>query len=314
VMTRKRRDYRLLAVIMGILILIFMIDNKASWLGIGASALYLAWKIGDFKGRASGRVVAIACVGVLFIGAFVLVRAVSGSLVKFSAIATALKDGEVLRLGKIKAYRDIVSAWSENPLRILVGAGAANMYSRASRQFYLVRLDTMYSNPDKVEMSEFAERQSNSMGSLIQATGRTSFYSKFYRGRDDQIRAIGSGQVDTPFSPYAGLLGETGVLGFLIYMSFYWTVLKRLGHILPLYRHDPNFFPLLLAAQGFLIYTLVNSVYGPWLETGRMTTILWSLIALCFIYHEMRQRDANAATPSSRPAHSPYEFGIPAQA
>jgi len=120
------------------------------------------------------------------------------------------------------------------------------------------------------------------MGGVIEPTAAVEpFYKRFFINR--KIFAIGSAQVDSPFSAYSGLLGETGIIGMIIYMSFYVGAFRRLKTYWVPYSHDPVIFPMLTATLGFLVYTLAVSIYNPWLETGRMTTLLWSMIGLLFM-------------------------------
>ena len=58
-----------------------------------------------------------------------------------------------------------------------------------------------------------------------------------------------------------------------------------------IYKDDPNIFPLVVAATGFLVYLVVISIYSTWLETTRMTTILWSMIVVVFKYHELERSE-----------------------
>jgi hypothetical protein len=44
-----------------------------------------------------------------------------------------------------------------------------------------------------------------------------------------------------------------------------------------------------------MIYILVNSIYGPFLETTRYTTLVWSMIALACIYARAEERAGRGA-------------------
>jgi hypothetical protein len=136
---------------------------------------------------------------------------------------------------------------------------------------------------------------SSSMGGVVNQTSRTPYYDKYY-SQSDQVFAIGTIQVDSPFSPYAGLIGETGILGTWLYLSIYVFALKRLWRWLEVCRTNQDIFPLVVTAFGFLVYVLVNSIYGPFLETTRLTTILWSMIALVYSYVRLDQRESALAS------------------
>src|SRR5262249_549451 len=148
---------------------------------------------------------------------------------------------------------------------------------------------------------------SNSMEGVIEPTSAVEpFYRRFYVKR--QIYAVGTGQVDSPFASYVGLLGETGLIGFSIYLRFYLAVFRLVGKSSTVHRTDSNVFPLITASMGFLVYTLTVSLYNPWMETGRMTTILWLMIAIVCQYGERCGNEKDKAnTISDRvPSSSSY--------
>ncbi|GEM_PF-2367956 len=283
----KRKRY-ILAILL-ILVLAVSVDNKASWLGTACALALVLWRLDLLKlqqFRTLGPILLILSLGV---GIAFLATRTSSSLIKYQRLWEVLSSGNATQLGKVKAYIDIARSHLTHPHMIFVGAGPSTMYSRASRQFYLdaTSRQTLYMNPDvasaelqDVRMSRDAA--SSAMQGVVTRTYRAPYYLNFYSGRE-AIWAIGSGQVDTPFSPYAGLLGETGVLGFLLYVGIYGMTLRRLASMLPVARQHVGAFPILTAAGGLMLYILVNSVYGPFLETTRYTTLLWSMVALCAI-------------------------------
>jgi hypothetical protein len=217
-----------------------------------------------------------------------IVAIASPSLGKFDGLGEAWETDNVMNLGKIKAYRDVFAAFQTYPIMALFGSGPGTFYSRAGQQFYIVSTDIFW-NPSRY-LQFLATRKSNSMGGVIEPTVSVEpFYKKFYV--NDKIYSVGTGQVDSPFSSYAGLLGETGAIGTVIYLSFYIAIFRRLGRYCSAYRRDPNIFPLITTSIGFLIYTMVVSTYNPWLETGRMTTILWAILAIVCQYAERKQSE-----------------------
>jgi hypothetical protein len=58
-----------------------------------------------------------------------------------------------------------------------------------------------------------------------------------------------------------------------------------------------------------MIYILVNSIYGPFLETTRYTTLLWSMIGLVCIYAQAAERRSAAEEE-----HVACESGEPSDA
>lgn len=263
------------------------IDNKASLLGAVCSIALVCWHLSGNKRnllRLGGFAVGVGMIGLAVAFA---AKKTSTSLSHVDALVEGLKTGQVANLGKVKAYLDIAKSHFASPYMLLVGSGPSTFYSRGCRQFYLSQAvrTKMYLDPSMLDSAISIDRGvgSDSMGGLIATTLRDPYYSQFY-GDLDRIYAVGSIQVDSPFSPLAGLLGETGLLGTWLYLGCYFAVFRRLTAWVPLYSNDPNIFPLLITTLGFMVYMVVNSIYGPFLETTRLTTILWSMVALVTIY------------------------------
>jgi len=283
---RKRTKYR--AFIIALLLLIPLVDNKASWAGVIGALYLLMSQLGGVSGKRLNYVVGFA----VLIIAFITAASLSPSLVKFEGLTEAWQTGNLSNLGKIKAYRDVFAAFEQYPYMTLFGSGPGTFYSRAGQQFYVVSADIFW-NPERY-LTSLKGRTSNSMSGLIEPNvSLEPFYKRFYL--NDKIYSVGTAQVDSPFASYAGLLGETGVIGTAIYLSFYIGIFRRLKRYCTEYRNDPNIFPLVTTSIGFLVYTAIVSLYNSWLETGRMTTILWVTIAIVCQYAERFQSDRGKA-------------------
>jgi len=268
------------AFVFAILVLIPFVDNKASWLGVIFTLYFLMTRLGHVAGSRAKHLITFSA---LVIAGYIVAVSFSSSISKFAGLSSALDTGNFWNLGKMKAYEDVYEAFTTYPQMALVGSGPGTFYSRASGQYYLIT-DDFFSNPSDYRRT-FNARTSNSMGGVIQPTAAVEpFYKRFFVKY--KIFSVGSAQVDSPFSAYAGLLGETGLIGFAIYMSFYVGAFRRLKSYWERFHNDVEVFPLLTASLGFMIYTLTVSVYNPWLETGRMTTILWSMIGMLCVYAE----------------------------
>lgn len=280
----KRNPYLVLAG--ACLILNVSMDNKASWLGSAVSLAFVLWHLDIFKTR-QVRIIgflSVIAASALLIG-YLAVKT-SSTLVKYEKLWTALKDGNITQLGKVKSYFDVFRSWLAHPHTVLVGAGPSNMYSRACRQFYLgpASRAQLYVNPSLAEpelevSNPDNAKASDSMAGTLRRTVAEPYYLKYYTSRN-QILAIGSKQVDGPFSPYAGLLGETGLVGTWLYVSMYIMVLRRLLTQFRVCITHIHAFLLSICSIGLMVYILVNSLYGPFLETTRLTTMLWSMTAL----------------------------------
>lgn len=235
-----------------------------------------------------------------------MVKKVSPSMGKLSGLAEAWNSGNLRNLGKVKAYEDILRAFEKEWHMAVIGSGPGNFYSRSGTQFYL--LGASLSRNDAKSIRTFSLRTSNSMGGVISLTTQAPFYEQFYIDRE--IFRIGSAQVDSPFSSYAALLGETGIIGTFLYLSIYVGLLRRLlVSVKESYSLLAQFYPLAIATVGLVIYIMTDSVYNSWLETGRMTTIAWAMAALLFkplIASAHGQADLDLEDAALRDGHDAY--------
>ncbi len=308
----KRRRYVIATIV--IFLLNLSVDNKASWLGAIVALGIVLWSLEIVRGGSLRIFAPIAAIGAIALAITFMATLISGTSHKYAALFQVIKSGEIHRLGKVKSYWDIARSHTRNPHMLLVGAGPSNLYSRSARQFYFRGLsDRMYVNPETLVVGEGdAVRPSDSMGRWLTPTTQKAYYLQFYDNRE-MIIPIGSAQVDGVFSTYAGLLGETGILGTWLYLTVYFLVLRKLLGWLRLFRTDALIFPLLVSTAGFMTYLMVNSVYGPLLETTRLTTLLWSMAALVAIYVRSAERRAaetevwldRETAPDTEPAHQP---------
>ncbi len=286
---KKWRYY--VAVIISI-ILIILVDNKASWLGIAVSLIYMTTRLLGSK-RGMRYRLSILTIGTMLLGIAFGVAKESKTFYKIENTFKVISDGKLFEIGKISAYKDVFQAFNEHPQMALFGSGLGNFFSRASRQFYhyeryldRTKIQRRFLNKEQI-LKEKAERlkrkQSNSMGGVIEFTHRDPFYANYYEGYKE-FYFIGSGQVDSPFSTYNALLGETGFFGIFLYLLIYYLIIKSVNFKLKLFREDRIIYPMGIAALGGIIYLLTVSVYGMWIDSGRMNTILWAITALIFRY------------------------------
>jgi hypothetical protein len=274
------------------LVLTMLIDNKASWLGIALSSFYLLHRLGKSIANARHWMKYIFVFISLFGLAFWVVLKSSGTLHKYTAIKQAWDTGNFLNLGKFKAYRDVIMAYDENPHMALVGSGPGTFYSRASSQFYELSDDMFILPFAGLAAKDEVYQASDAMKGVIEKAGIAPFFKTFFM--NSRIFLVGSGTTDDPFFSFVALLGETGILGTLIYLGMYVAVFKKLSFHFTRFQKDPLVFPLISCALGFLVYLMVISKYNNWLETGRLTTTIWSMIAMVFKYVELCDMPAEA--------------------
>ena len=271
-----------------IISMILLIDNKASWIGVALSILFiynLFIKSGEIITEKLKYVAVLAIIAIL--GSIVVINR-SGTIHRFGRIYESYSTGKLFELGKLKAYKDIIESYGNNILMSVVGSGPATFYSRSSRQYYFLTEDMYYAGDfEQKKIEEYQSRESNAMGGVISKYDKEPYFYKYYR--NSKIYMVGSGQIDEPYSSIAALLGETGILGAILYLSLYLIVLNNMCKYLIQYRFDEFIFPMIVVTVGFIVYTLGVSFYNNWMETGRMMTILWSLAGIVIKYCSMKK-------------------------
>jgi hypothetical protein len=269
-----------------------MVDNKASWFGILFSILYLFKMLARIdKGRI--KIGYVLSFGALFISGYLVAAQFSKSAYKFELLREAWSSGNLTNIGKVAAVKDVINSYRVNPHTAIVGSGPGTFYSRASSVFYLDfgnYIERSGSGEDvgdggRKTYEKKTYRASDALGGVITERYKEAYFLRF--ASNAEVYRIGSRQLDEPWSSFVGLLGEIGILGTILYLNIYYITLKQLRRFVYVYRNDKNIFGLIMACIGFLIYLVINSIYNNWLETGRLTTILWSMIAMVYKYDEI---------------------------
>jgi len=265
-----------------ILMLIILVDNKASWVAMLIALFYLFFNVLAVRSDSHSKMRYVVVFFVLIGLGYYIITFSSNSLKKYSRLYDAWQTDNILNIGKVRSVRDAFEAYAKNPHMILVGSGLGTFYSRAAFQYFL-RHEMI---EDECLFSDDAQKEwdnSNSMGGVIsQVTNIEPFFRQFYRTR--KIFPIGSGTADNPCTSYTSLLGEVGIIGTIIYLSFYVLVFKKLKRCRDAFSSHPRIFPFTVATIGFFVYLLAIGGYNYWLECGRINTILWSMIAVLFRY------------------------------
>lgn len=298
----NRNNYYLLSA--SISLLIFIVDTKAIWLGVLVSILFVTYLLNRLNTNYLIKFRFVLLITTISTTGYWAVNTFSGSLHKIEKFEMALKSENFFELRKIKAYEDVFTAYSKYPYMSLVGSGLGNFYSRASYQFFSGKYDKTAGTRAKKQY-----KTSDSMGGVIARTEKEPFYLQFERGRGYyDYFFMGTAQLDLPHSSYAGVLGESGVLGFIIYTCVYLTILFRLMQQAKKHKKNSHIFPLILSSIGFMIFILTVSAFNPWMETGRMTTILWSMIAIVFLFDYQFSRHRLVIKHQIKNQHSKSKF------
>jgi hypothetical protein len=289
----RRQRHRLGVLV--ILSLVLLIDNKASWLALAATLFYILMKMPAASAELKTKLKYACAFAAMAAFGYLIITMTSTSLGKYSRLSEAWHTGNLLNIGKVRAFGDVASAYGIYPHMIIFGSGLGTFYSASAYQFMPPKITEMYTQAPLPTQRDAVYSESNSMGGVITpVTDMEPFYRQFYRER--KIFPIFSGTADDPTSSYVSLLGETGVIASLLYVSFYWSTLKRLKALLPILAKDQRMFPFLVATIGFFVYLMLLGTYNFWLENGRLATILWSMAAMILKYGELKKNEPLTAS------------------
>lgn len=286
------------AAVLLILVLVVLIDNKASWIAL---ALTLALFIPRLPARGN-RFVTVkkyAFLAILLFTGWQAIQMTSATYTrKFGRIAEAARTGNLMNLGKVKAVRDVANAYANHWQMPFVGSGLGTFYSRAAFQFFPFHIFELY---DAVPASgEFVNDSASMAGILDPIAGMKPFYKVFYDY--ERIFTTGSGTADFPTSSYISLLGETGVIGTCLYLSFYVFAVRAAAGCIRRTARDAQFFSFAATTYASLVYLLFMGAYNFWLDCGRVNTIAWCMLALSIRYTAIRAATAQADSKSDKAA------------
>lgn len=274
--------------ILGVLSVIVLIDNKASWIALALTLIMLLPQLPQLRGNVAGKWAKYAVLSVLLAAGYWIVRSSSSTAAnKFGNLAEAVRSGNVLNIGKVKAVRDVLRAYVMYPHMVLFGSGAGTFYGRASFQFFPFHISENIENVPVggyrlAEQEGIADDSASMAGVIEVASGVEAFYRQFFDYQ--RIYAVGSGTADFPTSSYVCLLGESGLMGTMLYVSFYVMALRKGKMGVKSAAHDAEFFPFGFTAYGGMTYLMLMGAYNFWLDCGRVNTIVWAMLATCMQY------------------------------
>jgi hypothetical protein len=273
-----------------VLLLIILIDNKASWLVLALTLAILVPKLPALRGEFSNKLKSYAVVAILLAFGWFVVKMTSETAgTKFGQLAGAIESGNVLNLGKVKALRDVFKAYVTYPQMSLVGSGSGTFYGRASFQFFPFHLKEIYQEGTSVGNGEFVAGSASMAGIIDPVRGGKAFYKQFFKY--EKIYAVGSGTADFPTSSYLTLLGETGLVGTFLYLSICFIALRVARDHLGMVADEERFFPFAAASFACLVYLMLMAGYNFWLDCGRINTIAWSMLGLTARYVMLRNEE-----------------------
>lgn len=305
------KGWRILSII-GLLVLVVLIDNKASWIALALTLAIFMPKLPGVRGNISGKFKSYAALSALLLVGYYTVKETSDTASgKFGNLANAIESGNVLNIGKIKAVRDVADAYFRYPHMALVGSGLGTFYGRASFQYFPFHIFETIVNAPVGGYSEGALETAGSAsasmaGVLEPVYGIPAFYKQFFEY--EKIFAVGSGTADLPASSYISLLGETGLIGTALYLSLYFSALRRVNEALHACAHEVSIFPFIAATFATLVYLMFMGGYNFWLDCGRVNTIVWSMLGLSWRYVALQQQQEQEMFSDSQEMDSNFQF------
>lgn len=249
---------------------IFLAQYRALLFTTALSAVLVAALVGAVRGRGLlvGTVLVIAClVSLSYVAAHFPVTKIRPTLSAFRA-----NPGLLLR-ERLTPLENVATLFGEKPGYILSGTGPGTFSSRAWRTF---------ARPDSRDADPASRIASVLSGGRHYQTDVSSRYTlSRYR---NNVAILGSGALQSPFSSYASLLAEVGVLGFILMIGCYVLAMLQAGRMAVISmrtstRGDP--LPAILLAATIAFFVLLQmAVLDNWLEVTRVTIPAWILLAV----------------------------------
>jgi transcriptional regulator with XRE-family HTH domain len=226
------------------------------------------------KGRGRG-VVAVGVASVAFGAAFYYV-ATNLSFLKLDAAARSVSGSPTEYVkGRAGVVGHVLDMYTDMPATIAVGSGPGTYSSRAWQTF---------AKADSTSRSNVVGGYATSLtGGHVYSTDVSEKYvaPQIEEGRVQQ----GSRAISNPYSSYASLMAEVGLLGAILIVSIYLGVLVRLWRMasrLLRTRRPGDPLPAVIIATFVAFLTLLQMAFlENWFEVTRITFIVWIMFAVC---------------------------------
>jgi transcriptional regulator with XRE-family HTH domain len=226
------------------------------------------------KGRGRG-VLAVGVASVAFAGAFYYV-ATNLSFLRLDAAARSISGSPTEYMkGRAGVVGHVLDMYGDIPATIAIGSGPGTYSSRAWQTF---------AKADSTSRANVVGGYATSLtGGHVYTTDVSEKYvePQLERGTVQQ----GSRAISNPFSSYASLMAELGVLGAVLIVSIYVGALGRLwrmarGLIRSPRTGDP--LPAVIIATFVAFLTLLQMAFlENWFEVTRITFVVWMMFAVC---------------------------------
>jgi hypothetical protein len=226
------------------------------------------------KGRSRG-LLAAGAAALAFAGVFHYV-ATNLSFLKLDAAVTSISGSPTEYVqGRARVIGHVLDMYSDIPATIAVGSGPGTYSSRAWQTF---------AKADSTSQSNVAGGYATSLtGGRVYSTDVSEKYvdPQTESGNVQQ----GSRAISNPFSSYASLMAEVGILGAALIVTLYAGAIVRLWRMASRMlrtrrRGDP--LPALILATFVAFLTIVQmALLESWFEVTRVTFVIWMMFAVC---------------------------------
>lgn len=266
----KRRELLLMIVFLA---LVYVASLKALWVLFPLTILMLFIVLGRRE------VIRLAGLSILFAGA--LVFSVTKLAPAWTGAFERLAQPQlILQQGKVQTLLRIPLVMSQRPWGPLIGIGPGSFCSRGFRTF--AAIDEGNAGGD--DRSVTASLRANYLPPIA------AKYLILPR-QDAGFGAFGSIKTAGPFTSYASLLIESGLIGagaiFAIYLMTFWQLRK-------IYRRavragDGELRALAFAAAGGLLLLAQMSILDNYLELTRVTIAVWTFVVAALVRARVTQ-------------------------
>ena len=226
------------------------------------------------KGRGRG-LLAIGVASLVLASAFYYVTTQLPFLRLDSAVTSVAGSPTDYVNGRAQVVRHVFDMYSDLPATIAIGSGPGTYSSRAWQTF---------AQADSVSRANVVGGYATSLtGGRVYTTDVSEKYvnPQMKSGRIEQ----GSRAISSPFSSYASLMAEVGLIGAALIVMMYLKALPRAFRMARLSirtRGTGDPLPALLIATFVALLTIVQmALLENWFEVTRITFIVWIMFAVC---------------------------------
>jgi hypothetical protein len=236
------------------------------------------------KGNARG-LLAVVATALVFAVAFYYIATHMPYLKLESAAKSVTGSPDEYIAGRARVVGHVLDMYADIPGTVVVGSGPGTYSSRAWQTF---------ARADSTSRSNVAGQYATFFtGGRIFTTDVSERYVRPQLG---SAIVEGSRAISNPYSSYASLLAEVGLIGAALLIAIYAGAFARLWRMAHLVvgqrrmRGDP--LPALVIATFVAFLTILQmAALENWLEVSRVTFTIWIMFAVCCREFDAREAD-----------------------